>query len=479
MKLCQITSCAEETEICGLSSDSREIKPGYLFGSLNSSQFIDSALSNGAAAVIVPEDFSGQMSVPVIRAVNPSLEFALAAKRFYQKRPSHIAAITGTNGKTSIADFLRQILTMMNHKAASMGTLGLIKGNEAPIPSPNTTPNAVTVYREMRELADEGYDYLAMEMSSHGLAQYRVGGIEPQVAGFTNLTRDHLDYHKTFENYLAAKSILFSELLKEGGSAVLNADSDVFPHLRGICEQGGKKVISYGKNGKELKLLKAEPLVHGQRLELEYYGEKRSLEIPLAGLFQAMNILCALGMAAELTGKKQEVFRLIGKIHGAKGRLELAAVHNDAAIYIDYAHTPDAMENVIKALRPHTTGKLAVLFGCGGDRDAGKRPIMGKLAQDLADIVYVTDDNPRTEDAVKIREQIMAACPRGINIGDRALAIKTAIAALQPGDVLILAGKGHETGQYINGKIYPFSDHEEVQKWCGRSGAVAARRAQV
>ena len=304
-----------------------------------------------------------------------------------------------------------------------------------------------------------------MEMSSHGLCQYRVGGVHPEVAGFTNLTRDHLDYHKTFENYLNAKLILFREILVPGGTAVLNADIEVFPQIEKACLESGKKIITYGHNGRELRLIQALPEHNGQRLKLVYFGKEVEIFVPLAGEFQAMNILCALGMAAVLSGKPEEVIRHAGALKGAKGRLELAGTTDSgAAVYIDYAHTPDALENVIRAMRPHTRGKLHVLFGCGGDRDSGKRPIMGQIANELADVIYVTDDNPRTEDAAKIREQIMAACPRGKNIPGRAEAIREAMAGLGDGDVLILAGKGHETGQYINGKVYPFSDHEEVCK---------------
>lgn len=466
MKLSHLINSTDTREISGLSADSREIKSGFLFGSLNGDQYLQSALDNGATAFIVPENcgFDFPDGAAVFRSANPNKDFALAAARFYEHTPPHILAVTGTNGKTSIADFIRQVLTMMGEKAASTGTLGMIKGNDAPIPSPNTTPNAVTIHCELRELYDEGFKYVVMEASSHGLCQYRLGGIRCDVAGFTNLTRDHLDYHKTFENYLEAKLILFRETLNEGGTAVLNADIESYEKIRRACLESGKRVVSYGYNGRELHLRKAEPLPHGQRLELDFYGRPVTLELPLSGEFQAMNALCALGMLAEETGQKEELLSYIVKIRGAKGRLELAGQKNGAAVYIDYAHTPDALENVIKALRPHTRGRLAVLFGCGGDRDAGKRPIMGKLANDLADIVYVTDDNPRTENADAIRSQIMAACPRGVNIGDRALAIKTAMDALQPGDVLILAGKGHETGQYINGKIHHFSDHEEVAK---------------
>ncbi len=467
MLLNEFTKSEEKIEISGLTADSREVKPGYLFGSLNDDKFIADAIAKGAVAVMVGSHCTAEIpyNIAIIRSANPAKDFAKAAANFFGAQPHHICAVTGTNGKTSIADFIRQILTMMGYKAASSGTLGLIKGNEAPIPSPNTTPVSVTIQRELKELADEGYDWLAMEASSHGLCQYRLGGVSVEVAGFTNLTRDHLDYHKTMENYLEAKLILFRENLIEGGTAVLNADIPEYDIIAKVCKDSNKRVVSYGHAGKELKLISATPLAHGQKLDIEYFGEKMSIEIPLAGEFQAMNVLCALGMAAELTDLPQEVIKYVGKIHGAKGRLELVGqTPNGAAVYIDYAHTPDALENVIRALRPHAAGKLRVLFGCGGDRDAGKRPIMGKIANDLADVVYVTDDNPRTEDAAKIRDQIMAACPKGQNIPDRGTAIKTAIADLQAGDILILAGKGHETGQYVNGKVIPFSDHAEAGK---------------
>lgn len=460
-------------DISGMSSDSRIIKPGYLFAALDSekapgSAYISAAIQNGATVIICKPEYADNKAYPKITFIatnNPNLRYAEAAQEFYGSAPKNIAAITGTNGKTSIADFVRQILTAMGYKAASMGTLGIIKGNNEPIPSPNTTLFAGILQQKLAELEQEGYDHTIMEMSSHGLAQYRTGGVKVKVAGFTNLTRDHLDYHKTFENYLAAKEILFRENLVKGGTAVLNADIDVFEHIRQACIETGKKVITYGHKGNEIKLLKAVPTLDGQNLDIIFYGEEMTIFVPLAGEFQAMNALCALGMAAEITGNAKEVVKHIGKIRGAKGRLELVGkTQNGASVYVDYAHTPDALENVIRAMRSHTQNRLHVLFGCGGDRDNGKRPIMGQIANDLADVVYVTDDNPRTENAEEIRKQIMIACPKGKNIPDRAKAIKHAIEQLENGDVLILAGKGHETGQYINGKVFPFSDQEEVCK---------------
>lgn len=465
MLLNKFTKDENEIEITGITADSREVKPGYLFGSLNDDKFIEDAINKGAIAILANENacINVPSNVVVIRSKNPAKDFAKASACFYGRQPQHIAAITGTNGKTSIADFTRQLLTMMGYKAASNGTLGLIKGDNPPIPSPNTTPVSAVLQKELKELSDEGFEWLAIEASSHGLEQYRLGSVRVSVAGFTNLTRDHLDYHKTMENYLAAKLKLFSENLVDDGVAVLNADIPEFEEIANTCK--GKKVVSYGYKGAELKLIKSTPTTSGQKLDIIYYGQNTSLNIPLAGEFQAMNVLCAMGLAAELTGLPSEVIKHVEKIKGAKGRLELVGQKtNGAAIYIDYAHTPDALENVIKALRPHTKGNLNVLFGCGGNRDSGKRPIMGKIANDLADIVYVTDDNPRFEDPAPIREQILVACPKGINIADRALAIKRAINDLKSDDILILAGKGHETGQYVQGNVLPFSDHEEVIK---------------
>ena len=467
----KLVTSLPDMEISGLTSDSRKVQKGFLFAALSGvsfdgRQFIESAIQNGASTIL-SDDVSLAEKFPDIaflKSENPHRDFALLAAAFYQKQPSHIAAVTGTNGKTSIADFTRQVLNMMNKKAASLGTLGLIKNNEEPQYA-MTTPDPITLHQDLAELKDEGIDYLVMETSSHGLCQYRVGGIEFEVAGFTNLTRDHLDYHKTMENYFNAKKMLFTTFLKKGGSAVLNADCDVFMPLKEACLESGKKVIAYGRKGDVIRLIESQALSHGQKLKLEYYGKKIDLEIPLAGEFQAMNVLCALGMLAELTHEPFEVIKYISKIHGAKGRLELVGqTAKGAAIYIDYAHTPDALENVIKALRPHCENKLCVLFGCGGDRDKGKRPQMGKIANDLADVIYVTDDNPRSEKPEVIRSEIMAACPRGLNIGNRAEAIKTAIHNLEAGDLLIIAGKGHETGQIIKGVTHPFSDHEEVLK---------------
>lgn len=375
-----------DADICGITADSRRVETGFLFAALKGVSFdgnlyIPEAIERGAAG---NSDRRQRGCRSLSRRCGfdirkPALRFCQNCHaNFYECQPAHIAAITGTNGKTSIADFTRQLLNMMGHKAASLGTLGLIKNDEQPQYA-MTTPDPVTIHQDLRNLCKEGFDYLVMEASSHGLCQYRMGGVKVKAAGFTNLTRDHLDYHKTMENYFAAKKILFTDILVPGGSAVLNADIDVFDALKKACEDSGKKVVSYGYRGTNLRLINATPLPHGQKLEINYYGKDMMLNIPLAGEFQAMNVLCALGLTAELSREPFEAVKHIEKIRGAKGRLELVGSKNSAAIYVDYAHTPDAIENVLKAMRSHTTGKLKILFGCGGDRDKGKRPQMGKL----------------------------------------------------------------------------------------------------
>ena len=474
----KLVTSLPDMEISGLTSDSRKVQKGFLFAALSGvsfdgRQFIESAIQNEASAIL-SDDISLAEKFPDItflKSENPHRDFALLAAAFYHKQPSHIAAVTGTNGKTSIADFTRQVLNMMNKKAASLGTLGLIKNNEEPQYA-MTTPDPITLHQDLAELRDEGIDYLVMETSSHGLCQYRVGGIEFEVAGFTNLTRDHLDYHKTMENYFNAKKMLFTTFLKKGGSAVLNADCDVFMPLKEACLETGKKVIAYGRKGDVIRLIKSQALAHGQKLKLEYYGKKIDLEIPLAGEFQAMNVLCALGMLAELTHEPFEVIKYISKIHGAKGRLELVGqTAKGAAIYIDYAHTPDGLENILRAARELTPkdAELICMFGCGGDRDATKRPKMGLIAQSLSDKIVVTSDNPRSEDPQQIITDILSGLklinPKTVFVEpDRHLAIELLKKISTPKDVIILAGKGHEDYQILKDKTIHFDDREEVQK---------------
>ncbi len=466
-------SCENENlEICGITSDSREVKPGFLFATLdngvtNGTQYIPLAIDAGACVILTDEKTQNISDKALfIHSENPNKDFGLMLKNFYQKQPENIAAITGTNGKTSIADFVRQMLFALGNNAASMGTLGLIKNNQAPIPFNNTTPGAMTIHKTMHDLKQDGFEYLIMETSSHGICQYRVSGVNFKVAGFTNLTQDHLDFHKTMQNYYEAKKLLFTEIMPQGGIAVLNADIPVFEDLKNACLNAGHKVISYGHTGRDIQVLREEPLNNGQNININYFGKNYDVFVPLAGDFQVMNILCALGITFALSGKKEELLPLVAQIKGAKGRLQyIGSTAKGGAVYVDYAHTPDAIENILTAMRPHTQNKLHILFGCGGDRDKTKRQIMGKIAQKLADFVYVTDDNPRTEEPETIRQEIMQGCPQALNLGDREQAIAYAIKQLEQGDVLLVAGKGHETGQYIKGKILPFNDEEVVKKY--------------
>ena len=452
-------------KIEGIELDSRKVKKNFLFADCNDDKYVETAIENGATVIICSTNFNNEHTFPNIHFIkkdNPSKYFANIAASFYPKQPKNICAITGTNGKTSIADFIRQVLVNMNIPAASIGTLGLIKNNDPAIERPNTTPNAIIVHKELDELANDNIDFVAIEMSSHGLEQNRVSAVKVGIAGFTNLTRDHLDYHKTMQSYLDAKKILFTENLIEGGYAILNADIDVFEELKNTCKAENKNVISYGYKGTELKLLNITPKNNGQILSLEFFGDQKEVFIPLAGEFQAYNALCAIAMLYKLTNDNEDVLKHIENIKGACGRLELIAEHNGGTIYVDYAHTPDALENVLKAMRKHTKAKLYVVFGCGGNRDAGKRPIMGKIAHDIADVCYVTDDNPRFEDPTLIRQEIINQCPNAFNIADRKIAIENAISKLQNNDVLVIAGKGHEIGQYIKGETIHFSDQETI-----------------
>lgn len=478
MKLSQLlqnTSLSFENsdlEISGITSDSREVKAGFLFavldnGVTNGAQYIPQAVQAGASVILAPKSEQATAeNVLFLHSENPNKDFGIMLKNFYQAQPQNIAAITGTNGKTSIADFVRQMIFALGYNAASMGTLGLIKNNQAPLPFNNTTPGAMTIHKTLHDLKQDGFEYLIMETSSHGICQYRVSGVDFKVAGFTNLTQDHLDFHKTMQNYYEAKKLLFTDIMPKGGTAVLNADIQVFEDLQKVCLEAGHKVITYGHKGKDIQVLQEEPLNNGQNIKINYFGKNYDLFVPLAGDFQVMNILCALGIASALTGKKEELLSLVPQIKGAKGRLQyIGTTTKGGAVYVDYAHTPDAIENILTSMRSHTQNKLHILFGCGGDRDKTKRPIMGKIAQDLADFVYVADDNPRTENPETIRQEIMQGCPNALNLGDREKAIAYAMNQLKKGDVLLVAGKGHETGQYINGKILPFNDEEVVEKY--------------
>lgn len=459
-------------EFTGISSDSREIQPGYLFAAIpgtksDGAQFLPDAVARGAVAVLGRPELADMVKKAGLRFLpseNPRLALAKAAAAFYGAQPQTIAAITGTNGKTSITVFLREIWTHLGKRAASMGTIGVITPDRE-IKLNNTTPGPVEVQKILAEVKADGVDHLALEASSHGLDQYRLDGAKIAVAGFTNLTRDHLDYHETFDAYLQAKLRLFHEVVDDNAPAVINADAEYADRFIAAARERGLKLITVGEHGGGLKLLSRKPSAEGQMLEVLYAGTTYTVALPLAGGFQASNALVAAGMAIGLGEDPASVFEALHHIKGAPGRLEkVALAASGAPIFVDYAHTPDALETVLHALRPHTKGKLIVVFGCGGDRDKGKRPLMGEIAARLADRAIITDDNPRSEKAAQIRAEILAASPGASEIGDRAEAIHKGISELSSGDVLVIAGKGHESGQIVGSTIHPFSDREEAIK---------------
>ena len=458
---------AADLEIGGITADSRQVKPGYLFAALagsrqDGSRFIDQAVAAGAVAVLAEAASSDR--APLIATDNPRRALARLAARFYRIQPRHIAAVTGTNGKTSVAAFTRQIWARLGYRAAALGTLGLVAPDRPPQPT-LTTPDPVALHALLAELAADGVDHLAMEASSHGLDQYRLDGVALTAAGFTNLTRDHLDYHRTMEAYFAAKVRLFERILPRQGCAVLNADSGAYPFLEAVCRRRDQRVISFGTGAADLALRDRRASTTGQDLTLSVFGATELLHLPLAGEFQALNALCALGLVIGGGAEPRHALSQLERLEGVRGRLELAATTpSGAPIYVDYAHTPDALETVLEALRPHADARLAVVFGCGGDRDPGKRPLMGEIAARLADQVVVTDDNPRSEDPAAIRQAVLAGCARAASdaeiaeIGDRADAIAETVSSLEPGDVLVVAGKGHEQGQIIGDAVRPFDD---------------------
>ena len=452
-----------DPEILGLTSDSRDVKPGYLFAALagtrdDGARFLDDALAKGAVALLSAAAPAGA-TVPVIIDANPRRALALMAARFYAPQPTTIAAVTGTNGKTSVAVFARQLWQGQGIKAASMGTIGIVAPG-IDKPGSLTTPDPVKLHEELQALARAGVDHLALEASSHGLDQHRLDGLDLAAAAFTNLSRDHLDYHRDMAAYLAAKTRLFTELLPANGTAVINIDEPEGQQLATLCRKRGQRVIGFGRSAKaDLRLASAQPHGAGLDVEVAALGERRALQLPLLGSFQAMNVLAALGLVIATGGKLGAALDALPKLAGVPGRMELAATSvAGAPVIVDYAHTPAALDTALRALRPHCSGKLVLVFGCGGDRDRGKRPLMGAIAEALADTVIVTDDNPRGEDPASIRSEILAACPKAREIGDRRSAIRDAVKLLRSGDLLLIAGKGHERGQIVGATTLPFSD---------------------
>jgi UDP-N-acetylmuramoyl-L-alanyl-D-glutamate--2,6-diaminopimelate ligase len=451
-------------DITGLTCDSRDVKPGYLFAALPGLQsdgrdFIPDAVGRGASCILASSGTVLQDNdVSLLVDDNPRRRFSLMAAQFFETQPETVVAVTGTNGKTSVVTLARQIWTKLGRSAASMGTLGVSAPNHEAVGS-LTTPDPVGLHHEISELAKQGVNCLAIEASSHGLTQYRLDGVNISCAAFTNLSRDHLDYHKSMAEYLAAKSRLFSEVIPSDGVAVLNADAPEFRTLAAICSGRGQRVISYGLNQGDIRCEKIVATQTGFDLEIFAQGARTNVSLPLIGSFQISNALCAAGLVIASGEDANDVLQTLSDLEGAPGRLQKIEGHpKGAGVYIDYAHTPDALETVLTALRPHTTGNLSVIFGCGGDRDKGKRPEMGRVAQALADKIFITDDNPRSEDPYEIRRQILETCPLGKEVGDRKLAISQALTGLAENDLLLIAGKGHEATQIVGDQILPFSD---------------------
>jgi UDP-N-acetylmuramoyl-L-alanyl-D-glutamate--2,6-diaminopimelate ligase len=471
----------------GIAADSRDVRPGFLFAALpgtktDGARFIADAVNRGAVAVLgMPEaaEAARAHGVTFVSDSNPRRRLALMAAEFFAEQPARVAAVTGTNGKTSVVSFLRQIWTHLGHDAASLGTLG-IDAPSGHVALAHTTPDPVKLHAQLAKLSQEGVDRLAVEASSHGLDQYRLDGVRVTAAGFTNITRDHLDYHTDFTAYFSAKMRLFTDLLAKDGVAVINADAPLAEDVAAIAAKRASQVLTVGEKGKAIRLLSRTPHENGQKIHLRHDGRDYAIDLPLVGEFQISNALIAAGLAIGSGESAELVFAALRTLKGAPGRMELVAfAKSGAPIYVDYAHTPDAMETALRALRPHVKGKLIIVFGCGGDRDRGKRPLMGEAACKFADAAIVTDDNPRGEDPAAIRREALAGCPGAREIGDRRAAIQAGIEMLSEGDTLILAGKGHEEGQIVGTEFLPYSERAEAVRIALALGGRAARDTRL
>jgi UDP-N-acetylmuramoyl-L-alanyl-D-glutamate--2,6-diaminopimelate ligase len=476
-------SAAKTLDITGLTSDSRDVRKGYLFAALpghahDGRAFIPDAVGKGACALLAPTGTTAELPVtlrdiPLVEDNEPRRRFAQMAARFYGAQPEVVCAITGTNGKTSVASFTQQIWMHLGIVAGSLGTLGVHAPGIDEAGS-LTTPDSAHLHETLARLAHAGVDHLAMEASSHGLDQFRLDGVRLAAAAFTNLTHDHLDYHSSLEDYFAAKARLFNELLAVDGYAVLNADVPQYAALAGIAARRGQRVLSYGVHGRDIRIRRARAQGTGQFATFDLAGRSFDVHLPLVGAFQLHNVACALGLVLATGASAEDAVGALGNLKGAPGRMELVGtLKNGAAVFVDYAHTPDALDNALTSLRPHSVRQLSVVFGCGGDRDRSKRPVMGAIAAAKADRVIVTDDNPRNENAGDIRREVMGGAGAGAQeIADRREAIAAAVAALQAGDVLVIAGKGHERGQVVAGRVLPFFDADEAR------AAIAARESR-
>ncbi|WP_273783563.1 UDP-N-acetylmuramoyl-L-alanyl-D-glutamate--2,6-diaminopimelate ligase [Bartonella sp. AU15XJBT] len=463
------TECFEDQklssmEITGISADSRQVLPGYVFVAVQGKQgdgrhYINDAIKRGARAIVTDcQAIFEDLSVPILRVLNVRHSLALAAARFYGSQPETVVAVTGTSGKTSVVSFIRQIWTHVGLCAASIGTVGVVSPKRNDYGS-LTTPDPVVLHRLLCEISHEGVTHAALEASSHGLDQGRLDGVRLTAGAFTNLGRDHMDYHRCVEDYLRAKMRLFDTLLPVSAPALIFADDVYSQKVIDVVTQARRRVLTIGRKGQFITINRVEHQRSKQCIECRVENKIYTFDLPLAGDFQVANALVAAGLAIATGISPRKVFSALETLQGAPGRLELVGkTEKNAPVYIDYAHKPEALEQVLLSVRPFTQGRLVVVFGCGGDRDQGKRALMGKIAADKADIVIVTDDNPRTEMPEKIRKDILQAVPTAIEIADRGEAISYGVGLLKAGDTLIIAGKGHEDGQIIGQTTYPFSD---------------------
>jgi UDP-N-acetylmuramoyl-L-alanyl-D-glutamate--2,6-diaminopimelate ligase len=462
MRLAELAGIGGDSRVTGFAIDHRKVAPGTVFGAFrgsvfNGEDFISQAVSAGAVAVVA------RPGVPVegaahLPAEEPRREFARLAAKFFRPFPETVVAVTGTNGKTSSVELTRQLWRMAGHHAASIGTLGVTTADDRTTTG-LTTPDIVTFLSNMAGLAREGVTHAAFEASSHGLSQYRTEGLPVSAGAFTNLSRDHLDYHATMEEYFEAKMRLFTEVVEPDGAAVIWADDPRSAEVARRAEARGLRRLTVGARGETLRLAGREPTQLGQRLTVAAEGKTHKVELPLIGAYQAANALTAAGLVLATGGELAPTLASLARVQGVRGRLERAVITRAGApVYVDYAHTPDAIEAAVEALRPHAKGRLILVFGAGGDRDAGKRAQMGAVAARLADLPIVTDDNPRSEDPAAIRREILKGGPDSREIPGRREAIAEAIAEAGPDDLILLAGKGHEQGQLVGDKILPFDD---------------------
>ena len=466
LDLAEPTGALARREITGLAADSRKVRPGEVFFALPGAKddglaHVAEAIAKGAG-VIVAERAPPVAIGAFVRVADARAALSHSAARIFPRQPECVVAVTGTSGKTSVAAFARQIWAALGLEAASLGTLGVVS-RPLNVYASLTTPDPITLHETLDRLARAGVTRLALEASSHGLDQKRLDGVRLKAGAFTNLSRDHMDYHPTVEHYLAAKLRLFRELLPEGAAAVIDADSDIATRVAEVARSRGLTVFSVGATGDAIRLVSLARQGFSSAIEIEHAGRRQSLDILLPGDFQVSNALVAAGLCIATGSDAEAVFAALPSLQGAPGRLERVGARRGAAIFVDYAHKPDALDKALAALRPYVARRLIVVFGCGGDRDAGKRPLMGAIAARGADVAIVTDDNPRSEDPAAIRAQILSSAPGALEIGDRGEAIRAAIAMLGEGDALIIAGKGHETGQIVGDRTLPFSDAETAR----------------